>query len=242
MPQKVDGKTWADSESRKQLYEDIIYGTVTNEMKPRHVRALRPEYQLWNQTNFGTNLASLRKIIARDYARAKRDTAAFNDDTKRVKALRALMTDVTTRWHTSAARKTLNAAIDDGIFDKPKKPTPVAMYNSESVYREFTLKEFRKHIYHELKRRERIKTNLRFVKKKYRMEQQKAHLDQLVTIQAKKKEPKKKKKPPKPPPPEIIAINAYAKPALKKTEATVSKRSNFGARSSRIKPTARQII
>ena len=93
-----------------------------------------------------------------------------------------------------------------------------------------------------MKQRERIKTNLRFVKKKYRMEQQKAHLDQLVTIQAKKKEPKKKKKPPKPPPPEIIAINAYAKPALKKTEATVSKRSNFGARSSRIKPTARQIL
>ena len=163
-PQKVNNEVWAGSVSRKMLYQDIIEGTVTNEMKPRHVRQLREEYQQWNKTNFGSNLATLRSIIARDYARMRKDKQSFIHDMEVIGARHAKQTGQPIPWHRSIAKNLLNAAIDED--DKLlEKKMPLMIYNSKEAYREFTLVEFRNHIYQELKKREKIKTNVRFVKK-----------------------------------------------------------------------------
>ena len=117
-PKKAEDKNWAGSQARKLLFEDIINGHVTNEMKPRHVRALREEYQQWEAKNFGPNLRSLRSIIARDYARMKKDREDFLHDMEKIKAKRSKDTNKKIPWHKSNARVLLNALIDEGAFDK----------------------------------------------------------------------------------------------------------------------------
>ncbi|CAB9527383.1 unknown protein [Seminavis robusta] len=76
-------------------------------------------------------------------------------------------------WHRSPAKALLETDIDNDvhlqILPNGKKIKPEAIYKSRSEYQEHELKVFRNHIYQEVKRREKLKSNVRFAKKKLRV-------------------------------------------------------------------------
>jgi len=156
-----DGEKWAESKSKALLRSELLSGTITPEMKPRDVFALHPEeHGKWNYGNWSTNLRTLRAAIDRDRGRMQRDVISYGHDLATVKALRA-PTDKTP-WHRSPAFRLLKQDIDDG---KHKQMKPKELYESRPEYHtDFTLEEFRKHIYQE--NDSRPKRKIRFERKK----------------------------------------------------------------------------
>ena len=134
---------------------------ITPEMSPRAVFDLHPEeHSKWNYKNSSSNLRTLRAAIDRDRGRMQRDAIAYGHDLESVKALRA-PTDKTP-WHRSPAFRLLKQDMDDG---KHKQMKPKDLYESQPEYHtNFTLEEFRKHIYQEID--SRPKRDIRFERKK----------------------------------------------------------------------------
>ncbi|CAB9529376.1 hypothetical protein SEMRO_2485_G328980.1 [Seminavis robusta] len=182
----VDGLTWAESQARALLKDDIISGRVTPAMKPKAVHESRQEFLKWELSLFRSNLYTLRDSIARDYHRMAKDVMLFGIDMAVLKERRDKDPPKSLPWHRSAAKQLLEKDIDDGIhlqiLPNGKKIKPESIYKSRREYQEYELTVFRNHIYQEVKRREKRESNLRFEKKKLRVARPVIATDQAIDL------------------------------------------------------------
>jgi hypothetical protein len=136
---------WINSKAKKQLYHDIIDGTVTDGMAPGAVFLMRPEFQVYKEENFKTNFKSLKKAIRAKQGYAVTDSAAFAND-RRVNPL--LQPTGRPRWNGSAAERFLKEDIEEGLHMTMK---PAALYQTRQEYQVFALDVFRPHIHQEIR-------------------------------------------------------------------------------------------
>lgn len=164
---------WGRSEAKKLLKQDIIDGTVKDEHDPSDVYRSRPEFQQYDFDNFKTNLKNLKALIYDSIERMARDCEYYGHDIARLHDIRAENPPQQTPWHRSEAKALLEKDIDDGKHlivneETGKKITPKELYMTRSVYREYSLRVFRDHIYQEMARKD--KKDIRFARKKKRMQ------------------------------------------------------------------------
>jgi len=74
MPKAKKKIPWAKSRAKEQLYQDIVAGLVTKEMKPRFVFAMHPELYEEYKKGFGSNYRNLQKLIGEEQERANQDS------------------------------------------------------------------------------------------------------------------------------------------------------------------------
>ena len=136
---------WANSDAKKQLYNDIVDRLVTADMMPATVRAMHPDLYKPYEKNFGTNYRSLQKSIAKHQARADEDAAALAHDLE----LHPTPTHGPRgypRWKHSKYEKMLKQDIKDGLH---KTMYPRELHKERAEYEEFPLEVFRMHIHQE---------------------------------------------------------------------------------------------
>jgi hypothetical protein len=244
-PLVIDGETWIKSKARKMLFEDIVAGRVTATMDPDAVHKSRPEFFKWPRRRFVPNLESLKAQIARDYSRMLKDLEYYQHDVEKLKDQRLGDPPSKIPWHKSEAKKLLEQEIDNGVLEQDPKPTPSKMYNGKAEYQQFTLDQFRNHIYQEVKRREKIESKARFGKKKMRNPQETVRPELLLLVKEQaKKTPRKKskaKETPKPAIKDIVSKNAYAQPKEAKAQKTASRRSTYGRKPASLKKTTKKL-
>ena len=131
---------WKESEAKFLLRDDIIGGIVTSDMTPKEVYKMRDCYSDYKYERFRSNLRSLRLAVKNGLERAEKDEEAFLHD------MNLFGKQAEGKWHRSDAYKILKEDIKSGQL-KDKKPKEV--YNSRHEYHAFTLTKFRKQVYHE---------------------------------------------------------------------------------------------
>ena len=161
MPAKKK-ETWKSSAAKQLLKDDIINDVVKEGMKPKEVYKMHDEYKKWPEKNFGANLRSLRKKIAKDKQRMKDDCAAYEHDLQLLKKLRG-NDPVNIPWHKSEANVLLKQDVKDS---RHKDMKPIELYYSRPEYQHFDLTTFRNHIYQRVD--EKAKRDSRYAKKKLR--------------------------------------------------------------------------
>ena len=155
---------WRKSQAKEILKEAIVSGVVTDDMTAKEVHAMRPEYLQFPIENFTSNFERLREAIKNDFKRMQEDCQAYGHDVGLLQLIRLNENPVPKiPWHKSAAKPLLEEDITIGkhLTTKPKD-----IYHSRVEYREFSLEEFRNHIYQEVDKR--AKEAHRFNKKKTR--------------------------------------------------------------------------
>jgi hypothetical protein len=172
---------WKKSKAKKLLKKDIIDGTVTDDMAPIFVYAMRQEYKPYKLENFRSNLRSLQKKIQRDYGRRDRDCMDYGHDKIISIGFRQQVTAANggievVPWHRSNAHPLLKEDITDGLH---KVLMPSELWETREEYKQFSLKVFRNHIYQELDKREKRRTNF----KKKSAKTRKAVKDAVESIQ-----------------------------------------------------------
>lgn len=143
--------SWDKSESRKIVRQGILSNQITPNMTPLQVWLMHPAHKEWTdqnpkngKNNFRTNLKTMREGIARDRERMAEDVASYGHDRSIVDGFRAADPDYKIPWHKSDAYRLLKEAVRAGLH---KTMTPMELHQSKPEYQEFTLKEFRPHIY-----------------------------------------------------------------------------------------------
>ncbi|CAB9511159.1 unknown protein [Seminavis robusta] len=168
-----DEETWAKSNAKALLKDDIISGRL-NGMMPQQIHQSRPEFLAYGLSQFRSNYYTLRDAVAKNFNRMAKDCMYFGMDMSLMKQLRANNPQEKIPWHRSPAKKLLEIDIATGIHlqidpETGKKRKPLSIYKSREEYQDHDLKVFRNHIYQEIKRLEKRESNLRFEKKKYRV-------------------------------------------------------------------------
>lgn len=157
---------WSKSKEKDLLRQWIIDKTVTDDTDPAVVYKMDTGFEQYKYRDFKSNLERLKESVYKAFERMEADCIAYGHDLALLKELRAHEAPGfrKTPWHSSDAKPLLEKAIKAGENLKKK---PSELYKDELAYREYTLKEFRKHIYQAVKKTER--KEIRFVKKKKRM-------------------------------------------------------------------------
>jgi hypothetical protein len=151
---------WRNSKAKRLLYHDILDGVVTASMEPATVFRMRPEYQVYHEDNFKTNLKNLKQAIKDKQEYAVIDSAAFAHDS-RVNPPVEQTAKGCPRWNGSAAEALLKQDMDDGLH-LTMKPAVLRMTRSE--YQAYPLAVFRPHIGQE--KRSRLNNAYWLAKKK----------------------------------------------------------------------------
>jgi len=137
------------------LIEDIKNGVVTPEMKPKEVRGLteRPEYRLVPSSNFGQNLARLRKTINEGIKRADEDEIIIEEHRRLYPVDSSNPKFSYPRWDGSQAQQLLE---DDIAAQKHMGSTPKELRRqaTRTEYQKFPLPVLRGHIWQATKGRE----------------------------------------------------------------------------------------
>jgi len=151
MPKKKANKPkpWGKSDAKELLLQDIIAGDVTDDMMPRVVYQMRPEYQVYKATNFATNYRSLQRWVRVHKAKADADSDALAHD-RRIHPPAARAFQGYPRWGGSDAARLLKQDVEAGIADAMM---PKSLHESRPEYLQFPLKVFRDHIHQEKRSR-----------------------------------------------------------------------------------------
>ena len=129
---------WKDSDAKKLLYDDLVSGDVDDEMKPKEVFMMRPEYSLYDYSNFVTNLRNLRLSLRKKQESAARSESAFNND------MNVGMIDRRRPyWPDSEAHRTLVKDISSGFLDSMSTRE---LWLSKDAYQFFTYPCFSDHV------------------------------------------------------------------------------------------------
>jgi len=134
---------WQYSKAKELLTKDIVDGVVDDNMPPREVIRLRPEYAEYKEY-FANYLRTLRASIKANKANAALASRAVKHD-------RRVMIPFASKpypaWRRSEADISLKADIAD---NKHKEMKPKELYESREEYHKFyPLGVFRNHIYQE---------------------------------------------------------------------------------------------
>jgi hypothetical protein len=163
---------WAKSEAKRLLRADIIAGRVKANMNAVTVYGMRNEYKKWPLPGFKTNLANLKVTIGRDYARMLRDCEFYGHDMAVLQEFRLACPLSGAPFYKSDAKRLLVKDVQDNvhlkIMDDGKKISPLAIYNSRPENKAFSLSVFRDFLHQEIKRQDKMKSKIRFGKKKLR--------------------------------------------------------------------------
>ena len=108
-------KDWGTSDAKELLRKDINEGRVTEEMQPKQVYGMHPEYKKYKYTNFTTNLKALRESI--------RDKGKYWTD-----------------WGTSEAKELLKKDIEEGRVTEQMQPHQV--YEMHPEYKRYKYTNF----------------------------------------------------------------------------------------------------
>lgn len=168
-----DGKTkkkppkWGKSKAKLTLKDDIVSGNVTDDMDPRDVYNTCEEYQIYAFDRFKSNFETLKNAIKRDFERMEMDCIDYGHDFALLKELRKNNPIERIPWHKSNAAPLLTKDIKEGKHKVPMFK-PKDLYESRPDYREFTLKEFRDHLYQERDKQDKLAR--RFARKSTRMQ------------------------------------------------------------------------
>lgn len=127
------------------LEDDFLNGIARDDMWPRDVRAMRPEYEAVPVSNFNANWRALKTRITAHQERAEEDEARFLHDTLTIYTL-AKKTDGC--WDGSAAQQLLKADVRN---KRNERLTPDMLHLSRPEYLVFELNIFRKHLHQELR-------------------------------------------------------------------------------------------
>jgi hypothetical protein len=169
---KKEKETWSNSNAKQLLKDDILTGRVLSSMGANDVYQMREEFKKYKIQNFTQNLKTLRDAIARDLGRMCRDCEYYGHDLGVLTTLRANDPPGPIEWHKSEAKPLLKNDIKNKVHltitESGTKITPMELYQTRVEYRAFSLQVFRNHIYQELKKLEKIESNIRFGKKKKR--------------------------------------------------------------------------
>jgi hypothetical protein len=167
---KKKKQPWADGQSKALLRSGILSGEITPQMKPQEIWNLHPEvHGAWGYANWSNNLRTLRSAIERDRSRMQQDALAYGQTIAIVSALPRSNEPV---WSLSAAPALLKKDVDD---NKHKELKPKELWQSRQEYQEFSLEEFRPHIYQEVDCRP--KREIRFQRKKSTWQYPEVHTD-----------------------------------------------------------------
>jgi hypothetical protein len=147
MPVLSKPPPWRTSHAKVLLIKDIVDGTIDDDMAPKQVFVMRPEFQLYTYNNFATNLRNLRKTVAKQQDLADDDEAAFAHD--ELLGLR-VNSKPYPRWQGSVAEQLLKQDIDNGRHVSMK---PRELKESRAEYGPYPGTIFRDHIHQELRAR-----------------------------------------------------------------------------------------
>eukprot|EP00980_Cylindrotheca_fusiformis_P021822 scaffold8663_cov164-Cylindrotheca_fusiformis.AAC.2 len=168
MSGKKKGRLSAWDIAKPLLEKDYLNGFATDDMAPRDVVNLRPEYRAVKMTNFRTNWLALKKRIQEHKDRAVEDQLMFQHDLTIYK----LAKDRDECWHGSAAERLLK---DDVRSGRHKHYHPSWLYMLRAEYQQFEYQAFRKHIIQES--RSLVETPYWIYKKKKQNGHQEAKVD-----------------------------------------------------------------
>ena len=157
MPKKREATPW---EIAKPLLEaDYLAGRITDEMKPRHVIKMRPEYEAVKPENFRPNFKRLKDGISGSKMRAIEEEEMLQIALGHY----TLSHEDPMTWNGSDAKNLLKQDMENG---RHIIMTPKALWNSRPEYQQFKLKTFRDHIHQN--KRSKLESNYWLVKKKKR--------------------------------------------------------------------------
>ena len=146
---KAEKVQWAVSKSKAALRQGLLSGEIKPKMKPKQIWLMHPAHKEWSDqdpergySNWASNLATLRESYAKDKDRMAQDVTSYAHDLGVVNNLRG--PNSKTPWHKSEAFKQLKVDVRAG---KHKELKPAELHQTHDSYKEFTLEEFRKHIY-----------------------------------------------------------------------------------------------
>jgi hypothetical protein len=127
------------------LRKQYIEGKITDEMKPKEVWAMQPEFMEVKYENFRSNFARLKKSIKEHKTRADDDEAGYLHDME----IYTLAKDMDEYWDGSSAQQLLKVDIEKKRHEEMK---PRLLWTLRPEYQKFTLNKFRGHIHQELRR------------------------------------------------------------------------------------------
>ena len=186
-----EDEKWSKSIAKQLLKDDILSGRVKPTMKPKAVHQTRPEFLEWTLSKFRTNLKNLRDALARDHSRMLKDCEYYGHDATVLIEHRKKYPLKEIPWHLSEAKPLLEKDVDDG---RHETMVPSVLHGTRPEYQFFTLETFRGHIYQEVKRREKMNSNIRYGKKKLRTRAEGPALDIIELIDKHDKDPPAPKK------------------------------------------------
>lgn len=153
----VKRPTWSKSEQRERLRKDLASGKVSTDVKatkPKDV--FRQEYDFdGNYNRFSSRLRSLQKIVAKGQQLAADDFALLQATMEGKETSPKTGSNGKPRWEGSAAEMFLRVAVADGLV-VGNKPSELRALNP--VYKLFSGKVFRDHIYQEKKTQKYVKS------------------------------------------------------------------------------------
>lgn len=161
--QGPEDSTWAKSEAKRVLKEDILEGRVTNGMEAKAVHESRPLFMMWGFTRFSANLKNLRASLARDCSRMLKDCECCGNDASALVQLRKKYPLKEVPFHLSAAKALL---ADDVTNSRHEGLKPAEFHGVRPEYLAFEPGQFRKFLHQEIKRQEKSASNIRCHKQK----------------------------------------------------------------------------
>ena len=126
------------------LEDDYLKEIARDDMPPRDVRALRPEYAAVPAANFNANWRALKIRINAHKDRAEEDEARFLHDI----TIYTLAKDTDGYWDGSDAQRLLKRDIKNRRHERLK---PDFLYLARQEYQEFDYNKFCKHLHQELR-------------------------------------------------------------------------------------------
>ena len=148
MKEGDEGWEWRYSWQKELLMKELRNGTITADMKPRHVYNMREEYATTSRKRFGPRLGRCRvkneenQILANaDEVGLAHDRTLFPKKTQNVSG--------TPIWHGSDAEAQLDQLIKEATYAPTMKPK--ALQQTNQAFQEFEGKVFRNHIYQRVK-------------------------------------------------------------------------------------------
>jgi len=154
-------------------------GVITPEMEPKVVHESREVYKKWNLKRFGPNLRNLQEALGRDFHRMMNDCLYYGHDVENLFEHQKKYPLDESPWHLSPAKDLLVEDINDG---KHNKMIPSQLWCTRDEYLVFSLDIFRRHLYQEVKKREKIASNIRYGKKKHRVNTDESPADEAMPM------------------------------------------------------------
>lgn len=130
---------------RTQLKDDLANEFIPTTMDAATAWHKRPEYKEMELNLWKSRFNGMRKIVREGKERASSDAIDLSNDRK-IHPRPQVNERGTPLWIGSDAEVLLGIDIDDG---KHKEMEPKQLYESRQQYQDFTLQEFRRHIYQE---------------------------------------------------------------------------------------------